>query len=118
MSRGPEPVRAKEEALPIAGKRGLVQRYRHAAGTICDFTIMSPGLVSFVWAMRMLRLSCSPLDILHEFGRAIDQLRFIASSPAISRELWLRTPRGAWRFSGSWMTGSLSWTGTGCHLRT
>lgn len=98
MSRGPRSLRAKVESLPIAEKRGLVMRYQHRRGNVCDFSIMSPGLVSFICVMRLIRLSSTPEDILHDFSSVIGQLRFIASSPAISRELWLRTPRGAWRF--------------------
>jgi len=98
MSRGPRPLKAEEESLPIAEKRGLVMRYQHRRGNVCDFTIMSPGLVSFICVMRLIRLSSTPEDILHDFSSVISRLRFIASSPAISRELWLRTPRGAWRF--------------------
>ena len=98
MSRGPVPRTAKDEALPIAAKRGLVMRYQRRRGDICDFSVMSPGLVSFVCSMRLLLLTSTPGDILHDFAAAIGRLRFIASSPAISRELWLRTPRGAWRF--------------------
>ncbi len=98
MSRGPRPIRAKEESLPIAEKRGLVMRYQHRQGNVCDFSLMSPGLVCFICVMRLTRLTSTPEDILHDFSSVIGQLRFIASSPAISRELWLRTPRGAWRF--------------------
>jgi hypothetical protein len=98
MTRGRQPLKAQDEAIPIAGKRGLVMHYQHRRGDVCDFSIMSPGLVSFVCVMRLLRLSSTPEDILHDFSSVIGQLRFIASSPAISRELWLCTPRGAWRF--------------------
>ena len=98
MSRGPRPLKAKEEALPIAEKRGLVMRYQHRRGNIGDFSIISPGLVGFICVMRLIRLSSMPEDILYDFSSVIGQLRFIASSPAISRELWLRSPRGAWRF--------------------
>jgi hypothetical protein len=98
MTRGPQPLKAQDESMPIAEKRGLVMRYQHRRGNVCDFSIMSPGLVSFICAMRLIRLSSTPEDILHDFSSMIGQLRFIASSPAISRELWLRTPRGAWRF--------------------
>ncbi len=98
MSRGPRPLKAKDESLPIAEKRGLVMRYQHRRGNVCDVSIMSPGLVSFICVMRLIRSSSTPEDILHDFSSVIGQLRFIASSPAISRELWLCTPRGAWRF--------------------
>jgi len=59
---------------------------------------MNPGLVSFVTVKRLDRLTVTPEDILHDFAGVIALLRFIASSPDISRELWLRTPHGAWRF--------------------
>jgi hypothetical protein len=98
MSRGPRPLKAKEAALPVAERRGLVQRYQHRRGNICDFSIMSPGLVRFVCTVRLILLSSKPEDILHDYAKVIGQLRFIASSPAISRELWLHTPHGAWRF--------------------
>jgi hypothetical protein len=98
VSRGPKPLRAQEESLSLAERRGLVMRYQQRRGNICDFSIMSPGLVCFVCAMRLVKLSSTPEDILHDSAPAIGDLRFIASSPAISRELWLRTPRGAWRF--------------------
>lgn len=98
MSRGPQPLMAKEEAWSVAEKRGLAMRYQHRRGNVCDFSLMSPGHVSFICVMRLIRLSSTPEDILHDYAEVIGNLRFIASSPAISRELWLCTPRGAWRF--------------------
>jgi hypothetical protein len=98
MSRGPQPLEAQEESQSIAERRGHLQRYQHRKGNICDFTIMCPGIVCFVCAMRLVKLSSMPEDILHDYAEVIGDLRFIASSPAISRELWLRSPRGAWRF--------------------
>ena len=98
MTRGRLPLQAQEDAFPIAGKRGLVQRYQHRPGNTCDFSIMSPGLVSFITVKRLDRLTVMPEDILHDFAAVIALLRFIVSSPAVSRELWLRTHHGAWRF--------------------
>lgn len=98
MSRGPRPLKAMEESQSIAERRGHLQRYQHRKGNICDFTIMCPGIVCFVCAMRLVKLSSTPEDILHDYAEVTGDLRFIASFPAISRELWLRSPRGAWRF--------------------
>jgi hypothetical protein len=98
VTRGRPPLKAQEKAFSIAEKRGLVQRYQHRRGNTCNFSIMSPGLVSFVTVQRLERLTALPEDILYDFAVAIGLLRFIASSPDISRELWLRTPHGAWRF--------------------
>jgi hypothetical protein len=98
VTRGRQPLKAREKAFTLAEKRGLVQRFQHRRGNTSDFTIMSPGLISFVTVKRLDRLTVTPEDILHDFAVAIDLLRFIASGPGISRELWLRTPHGAWRF--------------------
>jgi len=98
MSRGRRPLEAQEKAFSLAAKRGLVQRYQHRRGNTCDFTIMSPGLVTFATVKRLDRLTVTPEDILYDFTAEIALLRFIVSSPGISRELWLRTPHGAWRF--------------------
>jgi hypothetical protein len=98
MSRGRQPVRAQDAAIPIAENRGLVMRYQHRRGNTCDMTIMIAGLVVFVTVKRLDRLTCLPEDIAHDFSGAISLLRFIVSSPGISRELWLCTPHGAWRF--------------------
>ena len=66
MSRGPRPLKAKEEALPIAEKRGLVMRYQHRRGNIGDFSIISPGLVGFICVMRLIRLSSTPEDLIRD----------------------------------------------------
>jgi hypothetical protein len=56
MTRGRLPVRAGKEAIPIAEKRGVIQHYRHEPGAICDFTIMSPGIVMHVRIKCVRRL--------------------------------------------------------------
>jgi hypothetical protein len=73
-------------------------RYQHRRGNICDMAIMIAGFIVFVTVKRLNRLTCLPEDIAHDFSGAISLLRFIVSAPGISRELWLRTPHGAWRF--------------------
>ena len=98
MTRGRQPLQAQDDAIPIAEGRGLVMRYQHRRGNTCDFTIMIPGLVAFVTVKRLNRLTCLPEDIVHDFSTAISLLLFIASSLGISRELWLHTYHGAWRF--------------------
>ena len=98
MTRGRQPLRAQDAAIPIAEGRGLAMRYQYRRGNTCDMTIMIAGLVVFVTVKRLDRLTCLPEDIAHDFSGAISLLRFIVSSPGISRELWLCTPHGAWRF--------------------
>lgn len=98
MTRGRIPVRALREAEPIARKRGVVQHYLREPGRICDFSIMSPGIVSQVRIKCVRRFCCTVEEMGWELAPEIAALRIIASSREISRELWLCSPRYAWRF--------------------
>ena len=98
MTRGRLPVRAWKEADPIAEKRGVVQHYQREPCRICDFTIMSPGIVTHVRIKCMRRLCCSAEEMGRSLATEIAALRIIPSSREISRELWLCSPRYAWRF--------------------
>jgi hypothetical protein len=91
-------TQALDESGSIAERRGVVQRHLPRKGNISDLSIISPGLVAFVCAARLVKLSSTVEDIVHDFAAAIARLRLIVSSLVISRELWLRTPRGKWRF--------------------
>jgi hypothetical protein len=72
--------------------------YQHEPGSLCDFSIMSPERITLVRLRRVRRL-CFPIkDLERDFSPDIAALRFIASSPAISRELWICSPKGVWRF--------------------
>ena len=98
MTRGRPPRQSQKDATPIAGKRGEVWPYQPKSGSACDFTIMSPGRVAFVCVKHIRRLRCTTVELTRTFPETIMTLRLIASSPAISRELWIRSPKGVWRF--------------------
>ena len=98
MTRGRIPVRALKKAGPIAETRGRVQHFVREPGMICDFEIVGPGIVSHVRISCVRRLGCSPEEIARDLADEIAALRLIASSREISRELWLCSPRYAWRF--------------------
>jgi hypothetical protein len=98
MTRGRPPLVALEDANPIADKRGTVMHYQHEPGSLCNFSIMSPGRVTFVCVKRLRRLCCTIEELARQFAPEIAALRMIASVPAISRELWLCSPKCAWRF--------------------
>ena len=98
MTRGRKPILAQEEANLIAEKRGIVQHYLHERGLVCDFTIMSPERITFGRFRRARRIRCSPEEIEWAFPEDIATLRFIVSSLVISRELWIYSPKGVWRF--------------------
>jgi hypothetical protein len=98
MTRGRPPLRAQKDAAPVARKRGEVWPYQPKSGTPCDFTIMSPGHVAFVCVKHIRRLRCTIIELQRKFSETIMALRLIASSPLISSELWICSPKGAWRF--------------------
>jgi hypothetical protein len=98
MTRGRPPRQAQKDATPIAERRGEVWPYQPKCGSPCDFTIMSPGRVAFVCVKHIRRLHCTTNELLRKFPETIMALRFIASSPTISRELWICSPKGVWRF--------------------
>ena len=98
MTKGRKPVRALEKAEPIAANRGTIQHYVRGPGTICNFEILSPGIISKVALRCVRRLGCTISEIERECAGRISELRIIASSKEISRELWLCSPRYAYRF--------------------
>jgi hypothetical protein len=104
---------AREESLLIAARRGIVHNHMHRRGNVCDLSIVSPGLVAFICAMRLVKLSSTVEEIIHDFAAAISRLRLIVSSFVVSRELWLRTPRGKWRFFRLLDAGILELDGNG-----
>jgi hypothetical protein len=98
MTRGRRPVEAIKAATRVAEKRGHVQHYVHGPGMICTFTIVSPGREAQVSIKRVRHLRCSPQWLEREASNAIAGLRLIVSSNDISRELWICSPTGAFRF--------------------
>jgi hypothetical protein len=98
MTRGRRPLEAIKAATRIAEKRGHVQHYVHGPGMICTFTIVSPGKEAQVSIKRVRHLRCSPQWLEREAANAIAGLRLIVSSNDISRELWICSPTGAFRF--------------------
>jgi len=46
VTRGRHPVRALEEAEPIAKKRGLIQYYERGPGMLADFSITVPSCLA------------------------------------------------------------------------
>jgi hypothetical protein len=86
------------EATPIAGKRGEIWHYQPKSGSTCDFTIMSSGRIAFVCVKQIRRLRCTTAELSRKFPDTITAIRHIAYSPVISRELWIRSPKGVWRF--------------------
>lgn len=98
MARGRKPLIALSEAKHIAEKRGEVRYFRHEPDMICSFVIYIVGLVAHVRIRRVERIRITPEWLEREAAVDLAALRFIASSPEISRELWVYTPKGTFRF--------------------
>ena len=98
MARGRKPLIALSEAKHIAQKRGEVRYFRHEPDMICSFIIYIVGLVAHVRIKRIERIRITPEWLEREAADDLAALRFIASSPEISREIWIYTPKGLFRF--------------------
>ena len=98
MPRGRKPLIALGEAKHIAEKRGEARYFRHEPDRICSFVIYITGLVAHVRVRRVERIRITPEWLEREATADLAALRFIASSPEISRELWIYTPKGLFRF--------------------
>jgi len=98
MTKGRRPLIAWQEAARIAEKRGEVRQFLHGPDMICTFVIYLAGCVAHVRIHRVRRLRCTDAWIEREAADALMTLRSIASSPAISRELWICSPKGSYRF--------------------
>jgi len=98
LARGRKPLIALSEAKHIAEKRGEVRHFRHEPDMICSFVIYIVGLVAHVRIRRVERIRITPEWLEREAAEDLAALRFIVSSPEISRELWVYTPKGTFRF--------------------
>jgi len=98
MTRGRYPVRALEEADPIAKKRGLVRYYERGPDLIADFSIAIPECLAQVKIKRMRYIRCTLQWLEREAAEEIAGLKLFPSSREISRELWICSPEYAWRF--------------------
>jgi hypothetical protein len=114
MSRGRYPGRTLAAALPIAEIRGVVHKIRSARESLYDMVIATAVPVAFVRVKYADRIDLT-LAETEEFHReAINRLHAIVSTENISRELWLRSRHGTWRFFRVMKTGlvELSRAGT------
>lgn len=98
MTRGRHPVRALEEAEPIAKKRGLVHYYERCPSMLADFSITIPACLALVKIKRMRYVRCTPQWLEREAYDELAGLKMFPSAKEISRELWICSPDYCWRF--------------------
>jgi hypothetical protein len=98
MSRGPRSYRALADACVIARLRGTVQVAEYGPESRYDFTITDTIPVTFIRVRFAPRILATLDEIARDFHDEILRLRPITNDAAISRELWLRSKHGTWRF--------------------
>ena len=98
MSRGPPSRRALADAIPIARQRGTIQVAGRGPEKLYDITIVSALPVAFVRVSYCDRIHAPAAELARVFQDILIQLRQISKHEFISRELWLRSRHGTWRF--------------------
>jgi hypothetical protein len=98
VTRGRHPVRALEEAEPVAKKRGLVHYYERGPGMLADFSIALPVCLALVKIKRMRYVRCTLQWLEREAYAELAGLKMYPSSAEVSRELWICSPEYCWRF--------------------
>lgn len=98
MSRGPPSKRTWAEAIPVARQRGTIQMAARGQENLYDFTIVSSLPVAFVRVSYCANIHAPVVEIKTNFQDLLSRLSRISRHDAISRELWLRSRHGSWRF--------------------
>jgi hypothetical protein len=98
MSRGPPPAKGIEAALPVARARGHVMVFRRERGSTADLMVSGSGILAIIRVQNAPRLYGSLAAIIAEFSDAIARLRLHPAGAPVSRELWLYSRYGVFRF--------------------
>jgi hypothetical protein len=98
MKRGSPSYRALSDALPLARRRGTTQGAVRAPENLYDFTIVSALPLAFVRVAYCSRIHEPAAELVNEFRDELFGLGRIPVHTDISRELWLRSRHGTWRF--------------------
>lgn len=86
------------DALPIAAIRGTVHLVRQARGGLYDLVIPTAVPIAFVRVKYADRIRMTLAEAEAFYRETIVGLRSIMATEHISRELWLRSRHGTWRF--------------------
>jgi hypothetical protein len=98
MSRGPQPVKGLDAALPVAMARGHVMFFRRARGNTADLMVSGNGILAIIAIRNAPRLYGTLAEIEAEFRDAIALLRIHPAGGPVSRELWLYSRYGVLRY--------------------
>jgi hypothetical protein len=98
MTRGRPPQKALDDALPIAKTRGAILQFKEEDVFECDLLILSAERFSVIRIKRTRHLWCTPEGMEAQFIEPVTRLRRIPASAFVSRELWVWSQYGTWRF--------------------
>ena len=98
MSRGPRSPRTLADAIQVAGRRGVVHVVQKARESLYDIVISAAVPAAFVRVKYAERILLALPEVEFLYRDAIAGLRTLASPDTISRELWLHSRHGTWRF--------------------
>jgi hypothetical protein len=98
MSRGPPSRRALAEAIPLAERRGTFQLAGRGPEKLFDFAIVSTMPIVFVKVCSCSRIHAPVTELMMKFQDRLIRMRMIPDHASISREIWLRSRHGRWRF--------------------
>ncbi|MDD1693372.1 MAG: hypothetical protein LUQ71_01480 [Methanoregula sp.] len=98
MTRGRPPGQALREAKTIAKRQGKLCENTQGRGILYDFAIHLALALIYVRIKRIRREARTIEDIIDACASDIARLRRIPPTAGLIRELWVRTPKGTWRF--------------------
>jgi hypothetical protein len=98
MTRGRKVTRGVDNAIRIAGTRGCVMKFCSGPESMCDFMIRTPTSLVFVRVKRFDRITSGLPVIEAEHRSQVLQLRSFPGSAIITRELWIYSKHGTYRY--------------------
>jgi hypothetical protein len=98
VTRGRPPNQALREAKVIAQRQGKLCENTIGRGLLYDFAIHLALVLIYVRVRRIKREADTLEEILTACGSDIIRLRRIPATAGLVRELWVRSPKGTWRF--------------------
>ena len=98
MTRGPKPRQALLEAEAIAFRRGKVLMYSGQRGPVFDLIVFTSLFTIFIRVKRTRTEYITAGEILADCRRELSRLRCIPETAVVMCELWVRSPKGRWRY--------------------
>ena len=98
MTRGRKPLIALVEAEVIGRTRGCVLPTPGRREDHFNLILFTELLTTFIRVKRSTIHISDPNEILAMYRREIIRIRKVSLTGVVTRELWVRSPRGNWQF--------------------